>query len=230
MRRVVITRTLPDAHATAAHVRARNAVPVIAPMLHILPCAFDTNIDGAQALVFTSSNGVHAFPKGAARASITVFTVGDATAAAARTAGFLDVRSADGDVAALAALIGATLSPARGKLLHIAGEHVAGDLAAMLRGAGFEAERRTAYAARAADVPPDALSQPFDVVLFHSARAAATFRRLAAAQGVAGCFSAKVAEAAGPGWAQVIVAPRPREDALLDAVLGPAHSSAGASA
>ena len=75
----------------------------------------------------------------------------------------------------------------------------------------------------AAPLPP-ALNGPLDIVLFHSPRAAQRFIELGApnaANLVAGCMSAAIAEAAGKvSWRRIITAPRPREDDLLAATLG----------
>jgi uroporphyrinogen-III synthase len=221
-RRVAITRARPEAERTAARVRAYGAEPVLASLLTIVPCGYDTSSEGAQALIFTSSNGVRAFPDvRSARAKI-VLAVGDATAEAARAAGFTDVRSAAGDVAALAALAKAALDPAGGKLIHIGGDHLAGDLSGQLAAVGFNVERRVAYAAVTASALPEAFSAPLDIVLFHSPRAAEAFLALGApgaASLTAGCLSQAVAAAAGSGWRRLIVAPTPREEALLDAAL-----------
>ncbi|MBK8543629.1 MAG: uroporphyrinogen-III synthase [Caulobacteraceae bacterium] len=153
-----------------------------------------------------------------------VLAVGDVTAAAAREAGFNDVRSANGDVRSLAALAKAQLDPAKGKLIHIAGDHVAGDLGGDLRAAGFSVDWRLAYASIAAMVLPDALLGPLDVVLFHSTRAAETFAALGAPNAdklTAGCLSESVAQAAArTSWKRIITAPYPREDDLLTATLG----------
>lgn len=224
MLRVAITRAQPEADRTAERVRARGAEAIVAPLITIVPCGYDTNTEGAQAIVFTSSNGVRAFPDARGARDRIVLTVGDVTAAAARAVGFTDVRSADGDVRSLAALAKTQLDPAKGKLIHIAGDHVAGDLGGELRAAGFDVERRLAYASVAADALPEALSGPLDIVLFHSARAAETFVALGApnaARLTAGCLSPAIAEAAGKAaWKRVITAPHPREDDLLAATLG----------
>jgi uroporphyrinogen-III synthase len=224
MLRVAITRAEPEADRTAERVRARGAVAIVAPLLTIVPCAYDTNTEGAQAILFTSSNGVRAFPDIRGARDRVVLTVGDATAEAAREAGFSNVRSADGDVGALAALARAELDPAKGKLIHIAGDHVAGDLGGELRAAGFSVERRLAYASVAASVLPEALRTSLNIVLFHSARAAETFLALGApnaAQLTAGCLSAAIAEAAAKtSWNRIVIAPQPREDDLLAATLG----------
>lgn len=231
--RVAITRALPDAERTAERVRSKGAEAIVAPLLTIIPCAYDTKVEDAQALLFTSVNGVRAFPDARRVSAKPVLTVGDATAEAARAAGFSNVVSADGDVHALAALAKARLTPSAGPLIHIGGEHLAGDLAGELRVAGFVVGRRIAYTARAATTIPAGLLQPLDIILFHSARAAETFVALGApnaAKLTAACISPVVAQAAiATFWARIVVSPAPREDALLAAALAP-DSPAGASA
>lgn len=223
MLRVAITRALPEAEATAARVRELGGAPVIAPLLTIVPCGYDTNIEDAQALVFTSINGVRAFPAIREAQDKIILAVGDATAAAAHAAGHKDVRSADGDVASLAALAKTILDPTKGKIIHIAGEHIAGDLAGVLQTAGYQIERRTAYAAVQASTLPPQLKEPLDIVLFYSARAAEAFVAFGApnsAQLTAACMSPGVAEkAATAAWKRIIVAPAPREDDLLRVTL-----------
>lgn len=222
--RVAITRAEPEAARTAERVRARGHEPIVAPLITIVPCGYDTSTEGAQAIIFTSTNGVRAFPDARGARDRIVLTVGDATAAAAREAGFTDVRSADGDVRSLAALAKRDLDPAKGKLIHIAGDHVAGDLGGELRAAGFNVERRLAYASVAAGPLPEALNGPLDVVLFHSPRAAERYIALGApnaAMLTAGCLSAAIAAEAGKtAWKRIITAPHPREDDLLAATLG----------
>ena len=177
MLRVAITRAQPEADRTAERVRALGHEAIVAPLITIVPCGYDTSTQGAQAIIFTSSNGVRAFPDARGARDRIVLTVGDVTAAAAREAGFNDVRSADGDVRSLAALVKRELDPAKGKLIHIAGDHVAGDLGGELRAAGFSVERRLAYASVAAGALPEVLTGPLDIVLFHSTRALRCARR-----------------------------------------------------
>lgn len=232
--RVAVTRAEPEAAATAARVRAMGAEPVMAPLLSIGPVRFDTGLAGVQALLFTSSNGVRAFAAATTARAARVLAVGDATAEAARAAGFADVRSAGGDVKALAALARETLSPDGGALLHISGAHAAGDIVGELKRAGFVAERRVAYEAHAAATLPETLKQPVDVVLFHSGRAAEAFVALGApnsAAMAAACISQAAADVAAQAkWARLIVAPRPRDPDLLMAALSAGDTPAGASA
>jgi uroporphyrinogen-III synthase len=211
-----------------------GALPVLTPLLRISPVAFDADVGGAQALLFTSGNGVQAFAFANPKArKLTVITVGDATADMARNNGFAGVISAEGDIEALIEKATWALKPAVGKVIHFSGAHVAGDLVGALRAAGFDAESRIAYVAVAADSWPAAFGEPLDIVLFHSARAAETFVALGApnaAKLTAACMSEAVAQAASKAhWARIIVSPAPREDALLRAALAP-DSPSGASA
>jgi uroporphyrinogen-III synthase len=224
-KRIAVTRAQPEADATAARIRARGHEAIIAPLLEIVPRAVDTNVGDAQALLFTSSNGVHAFPVTQDAKTIRVFAVGDATAEAAHDAGFANTESADGDVRTLAALVESKLDPRAGKLIHIGGADLAGDLGGELAATGFSVERRIAYAAMPAQTLPSSFQQALDIVLFHSARAAEAFIALGAPNAshmTAACISANTAVAARKtAWSRVIVAPRPREIDLLDTALGP---------
>jgi len=221
--RVAITRMLPEAHATAARVRALGHEALLAPLLSVEARAFDTNVGGVQALFFTSTTGVRAFAQATGDRDARVLAVGDTTAEAARAAGFADVTSADGDVIALVALAAHSLDPKAGPLVHVAGAQVAGDLVSRLKAAGFVAEWRVGYEAVAATTLPAAFAQNPNIVLFHSARAADALVALGAPRSgemIAGCFSQTVADAAGRvPWKRIIVAPKPREEALLAAAL-----------
>src|SRR5580765_8394759 len=113
-KRVAITRAQPEAERTAEKLRALGADPVIAPLLEVKDRAFDADVRGVQAFLFTSANGVRASVHKIADRAQPALTVGDATARAARDAGFTDVRSAGGDVTALSALANASLDPKAG--------------------------------------------------------------------------------------------------------------------
>lgn len=234
MLRVAITRAQPEAESTAVRVRAMGAAALLTPLLIIEPRAFDADVHGVQALLFTSANAVRAFAAASPARDRAVLAVGDASADAARVVGFANVRSAKGEVSALAALAKDRLDPAQGTVLHFSGAHIAADLAGVLSAAGFRTERRVCYAARAVEALPPGLAGPLDLMLFHSPRAAEIFVRLGApgsATLTAACLSPAVAAAAGAAnWGSLIIAPAPREDALLEAALGGLGAPSGASA
>jgi uroporphyrinogen-III synthase len=231
--RLLVTRAEPGASETARRIEALGGEAALAPMLSIRNIPADADTAHAQAVLFTSANGVAAFAAASAARALPVLCVGEATAAAARAAGFARVESADGDAAALVDRARALFAPERGPLIHISGAAVAGDVVGALQAAGFAAERRTFYAADPARRLPDAVlarlratPPTLDAVLLHSPRGAAIFAALlnAAAPDAAGaliacCLSENVARAAAraAAWAQIVVAAAPREEALLRA-------------
>jgi uroporphyrinogen-III synthase len=111
--RVWITRAEPGASRTAARLQDMGLKPIIAPLLVVEPLTpVLPDLAIFTALAFTSPNGVAAYASLTPRRDHAVFAVGDATAQAASAAGFPDVRSAQGDLTALARLIAASLSDA----------------------------------------------------------------------------------------------------------------------
>lgn len=162
-----MTRARPGADRTAARLAALGHEAIVAPLLEIrrLPQA-PPDLDGVSALVFTSMNGVEAFAALTPTRRLPVFTVGDATAAAARAHGFDDVVSAHGAIGDLARLLASRRHD--GVVLAPGAREPAGDLPALVPGARLR--RLPVYAAHEtqAVVPPP----PLAAVLAHSPRAA----------------------------------------------------------
>jgi uroporphyrinogen-III synthase len=222
---VLITRPEPQARALATALAAEGWWPILWPLMTVAPLA-TPDLGGAQAVLLTSANAARLTPA----APIPALCVGAATARAAREAGFADVRSADGDAAALAALARATLDPSAGPLAFVRGETVAGDLAGALRAAGFDVTEHVAYAARPALAAPAAVATALDrgavaAALFYSPRTAEIFADLcsgwrdALARTTAVAISdAAAAPLAALGFAAVRVAARPDDAAMRDAL------------
>lgn len=179
---VWITRAEPGASGTAARAAALGFDPRVVPLLELADLAVaPEDLEGGGPLAFSSANGVRAFARLSTRRAGPVYVVGPATAAAAGSVGFQDIRMADGDVAALAARILA--DPPAGEVIHASARTPAGDLAGRLRAAGRPARRVAVYAMRESWPEPvaleAALAAPF--VLVHSPRAGRVLaRRLAA--------------------------------------------------
>lgn len=211
--RVWVTRAQPAADRTAARLRALDLEPVVQPLLAVQPL-FPAlpDLDRFAALVFTSLNGVAAYAHLTPRRDAPVFAVGDATAQAARDAGFTEVRSAAGDLGDLARLLaGAAPDP----LLALAAETPAGDLVQSLRQAGGAqtVEMLTVYRTvpTAAPVPP-----AVDAVLIHSPRAAREAARIRwPADAVVACISPAAAAPLQTVGRACAVSPRPNETDLL---------------
>lgn len=172
---VWITRAQPGASATAERIRARGHEPIVVPLLEVRPLR-DVHVDltGVVALAFTSANGVRAFASLSSERAIQVFTVGAATAQAAREAGFNKVLSADGDVAQLGDRIAARRREIKGVVLHPGAAEPAGDLAGALQAKGLEARALPIYDTTPTTLSPEDLLAvtAVDTVLLHSPKAA----------------------------------------------------------
>lgn len=227
---LIVTRPREEAEDLARQLQDLGHRVLIEPMLTIQPIT-DANLDlgDAAALLLTSANGVRALAGCTARRDLAVLAVGEATAAAARHAGFVDVATAGGDVVALAALVRQRLAPDDGVLVHVAGSAVAGDLAGDLGADGYKLRRAVLYDAatteRLSAASRAALrAGQIDGVLFFSARSAATFVKLLLQDGLGEVcrgvdlygLSAAVGEAAAKvPWRRQIIAAMPRQDDLL---------------
>ena len=230
-KRALITRPQEDSADAAIALARRGITPVLAPMMQIEYAAQDigNEVSLAQAILFTSRNGVRAFARLVPTRDIRVLAVGDSTAALAREMGFVNVESAQGDSADLGRLTIERLKPSDGLLFHAAGATVAGDLTEALNKAGFKTVRRALYEAKAAETLADdtvtALrDRTLDYVLFFSPRTGRIFADLVEKAGLANtcdsltaiCLSDAVAsEIADIKWREVRVARQPTTTALL---------------
>lgn len=193
-RPLLVLRPEPGASATASRARALGLSPVVAPLFEILPVVWAAPDPARfEAVAMTSANAArHAGAALAQYAHLPLFAVGEATADAAREAGFERITTGDGDAAALHPLL-----PAR--TLHIAGEDH--------RGLGGEAVIVYRSVLREMpDLPSNA------VALLHSPRAAAAFDRPVHA---IVAISAATRDAVRADAAIVAVAERPTDDAML---------------
>jgi len=223
---VWITRAQPGADATAERVRKLGLEAIVAPLLEVRPIA-DATIDLAEvsALVFTSANAVAAFAKRSDVRALRVFTVGDATATAARAQRFGSVLSAQGDVTALAKALAARRRELPGVILYPAAAEPSQDLAGALAAVGLNV-RQTALYETVEVAPSEALAvrlPEVEGVLLHSAKAAralATFLKQTPAPHLAAfCLSPQVARPlARAPLAIRVAAPAPNETALLSLI------------
>lgn len=241
-RRVLVTRPAADAAPLAQAITARGGEPLCEPLLDIDFINQSVDLTGVAALVFTSANGVRAFARNAGRRDFPVYAVGGVTAQTARNAGFTHVSAAGGDVASLVALLRDNVDPSQGRLLHVAGRHVAGDLQGLLTADGFDVTRAVLYHATAAErLSPaarmllrhgDGVHNGATVVLY-SPRTARIFLELALREGLAAamgncaalCLAPAVMRAAVAGgkgaggyWGMSAVAAAPDPSALLEAL------------
>ena len=233
--RVLVTRPELDGERTAQGLRARGCEVLLAPVLQVefLERA-DLGAGPWDAVAITSANAAHALTRHARRSEIVglpALTVGRRTAEAAHAAGFAEVASANGNERALAELMVGRFGDGS-KILYLAGEDRAGDLAAAVAPKGIRVETIVVYRAVAVACldPPvaDALKAgTVDAVVHFSRRSAAVYLDCARTAGVLDnalkpfhyCLSQAVAEPLiSAGARRVAVAKSPEENALLDLV------------
>lgn len=166
---VWVTRT--NGERTAKAVEALGHEAIVAPVLATR--AVDAALGTARfdAVIFTSRNGVSAFADQADRRDCPAWCVGDATAEAARQAGFSDIISAEGDVQALFDKLKAE-APRTIRFLYASAREPAAPLTAWMWAEGFSVTQVAVYETYA--ITPAIKDGDLDRVthvLIHSARA-----------------------------------------------------------
>jgi uroporphyrinogen-III synthase len=228
--RVLVTRPQLDGERVLAVLAARGVEGLLAPLLDIdYLDAGSLDIKDVQAVLFTSTNGVRAFAKCCEERSILALCVGERTAVEAKAENFSSVKSANGNVEDLVALVKETLHANDGALLHPAGTNVAGDLASLLQAAGYSYRREVLYSAHKAQTLPEPIVRALTAgdlngVLLYSPRTAQAFSKLVMDGGLghtldrvtAYCLSPAVADAiVDLPWKTIKIADHPNQDALL---------------
>jgi uroporphyrinogen-III synthase len=229
--RVLVTRPLEDSQRTAQELERRGHAAVIAPLFEIKHLdGPEPALEGVQAVLATSGNGVRGFARRSARRDIPLFAVGAQTAATAEQEGFCYIRNAQGDAAALATMVCSQLRPEAGALLHASGTNASPALVTELTHAGFEIRTRMLYdIIETSELPApaaDALrSNMLDAVLIYSPRSARLLvDRVKRAGLVPNCARLVVCcisqEAAASlediAFAELRIAAHPDQDSLLD--------------
>ncbi|MBT5047150.1 MAG: uroporphyrinogen-III synthase [Rhodospirillaceae bacterium] len=228
---VMLTRPRSDSEKLATQLRAGGDNVHVEPMLEIVATGASLSLDGLQAILVTSANGVRCLAEATGQRHMPLYAVGDATARRAEEAGFVSVESAQGDARTLAALVASRLDPAAGTLLHVRGEDGTGDLSATLEAKGFTVTSAILYKAVTATGLSAAgrdymAAEKCDTILFFSPRTARTFVSLIHEAGLqdrcaritAICLSRAVADEAAPlPWADVRIAATPDQTAMIQA-------------
>jgi uroporphyrinogen-III synthase len=208
MRPLVILRPEPGASRTAEQARRRGLEPRIVPLFEIVPLAWSApdprQFDG---LVITSANAIRFGGAGLGRLrALPVHAVGEASAAAARAAGFAVDSTGTGDAEAMDL-------PAGRRLLHLRGlDH---------RPVG-STQSIPVYEARTINYPDGLPALAGSVVAVHSPRAGRRLGELAAERSATAiaAISAAAAAACGSGWQRVEAAAEPNDAALLALAAG----------
>jgi len=219
--KVLIIRPQPGADATARRFEGAGYAPVLIPLFaieHLPPPS--VSVEGYDAIVLTSGNAARA-ARGFLESArdIPIYAVGSATASALA---HLSLPVAATGSSGVEALVGVAAADGRKKLLWLAGE----DHSAVPQIAGVHIDIAIVYRSAALETPAHFAAQVelCDAVILHSSRAAAHFAGLCDAGGLSrskialATFSNAIAQSAGDGWAQIIVAPLPNDAALMDTI------------
>ena len=215
---LLVVRPEPGNAATLAAARALGIEAHGDPLFEIVATAWDTPPAAEfDAVLIGSANALrHGGMALAQYAALPAYVVGQASAEAARQAGFAVAAVGEGRLQGLTARLA---KDGRRRVLRLAGmEHiplVSGADTAIETVVLYEAQPRPLSAAGAALLPDGA------AVLLHSAAAARQFASECARLDVQrntialACLGPRIAAAAGDGWASVASAERPDDTALL---------------
>ena len=235
--RVLVTRPEPGASETARRLTAMGHEPAVLPLTEIrrLDLTDPPDARDFDAVVATSGAALRSAPPAllASLLDLPLFAVGDATAEAARKAGFARAESASGDSPALAAQVVLTL-PEGSRIVYLCGRVRTGDLAERLRKAGFAVATVETYDTlpiefQSSEIGELLEARPVDAVLLYSANAAVLFARLLASREAGPlvraarllCMSARAAQALPESArARSEIARTPDEPALLRLLAG----------
>jgi uroporphyrinogen-III synthase len=162
---LLVTRPEPDASEQKARLEAMGIVATIAPLLTVETEPIPAEaLNGITGLIATSRNAIRALERSAnmpAARTLPLFAVGPGTAGAARQAGFKAIITGPATAGELANVI-KTRAPS-GRLLHIAGETLAYDVAADLMANGIDVDTLTAYRI----IPRETLQEDVSLGLQH---------------------------------------------------------------
>ena len=206
MRKLLLLRPEPGLSTSAERARALGLQVIACPLFRIEPVTWETpNPARYDGLFLTSANAVrHGGPGLGSLGGLSVHAVGEATAAAARDAGFRVETIGHGGAAELLGRL-----PKSIRLLHLAGEHHR-DIE------DARTDRIIVYRSAEIEDPVLPLLEGL-VVAVHSPRAGRRLAELAGNRSRAriAAISRAAAEACGSGWERIEAAAEPNDNSLL---------------
>jgi uroporphyrinogen-III synthase len=230
--RVVVTRPEISAVRTAERLKAMGHDPVLLPLseaFHHPQIAEEALRGPYSALAVTSAEAMRVLSAPGFELDVgkTVFAVGDATAAAASSAGFREVHAGAGDGKDLAEMIASFPDARHQEILYLAGKPRAATFEDRLGALGISVRIAEIYEMITIDHSPADLERtlsgpPAEAVLLYSQENAARFFDLLTSQTAllsrmrVLCISARAAAAVPEAFSgRIEIAQSPTEDALL---------------
>lgn len=229
--KLFITRPEIDGLKTAEKLKKLGHVVAMFPIIKI-EFVKGHNIKKADALIFTSKNGVRSIGNMDIDKGILIFTIGKQTAIEAKKLGFKRVFSANGSQNTLLDLILLHGSSPKGSFVHLSGEHIKDDLVGILNSKNLRAERQITYKAIALKKMPSKLieaikSKELDGGIFYSIRSANIFKDMVEKNHLnedtknltAFVLSENIKDSLNKEeWKNIIVAPNPNETSLINQI------------
>jgi len=146
---ILLTRPLEDSHELILKFQRLGHEVSHMPLINIEGKKYEPlNFLDFKGIIFTSANAIKFFDIKPIDKKIICFCVGSATEKKARSCGFQNILSADGNVNNLKELILQNYNSSDGKLLYVSGEIISNDLDQQLISEGYNVKRIVNYSAK----------------------------------------------------------------------------------
>ena len=181
---ILLTRPLEDIQELILKFQELGHIVSHMPVIKIEKVNYKSiNFSEFSGIIFTSSNAIKHLDTRSIDKNKICFCVGSATEKKARSVGFQNVISTDGNVSNLKELILQNFNHSSGKLLYISGEVIINDLDQDLISSGYDVKRIINYAARSIEnldekfIEKLKLKMP-EIVYIYSQNSALSFLKL----------------------------------------------------
>jgi len=181
---ILLTRPLEDIQELILKFQELGHVVSHMPVIKIEKVNYKSiNFSEFSGIIFTSSNAIKYLDTRIIDKNKICFCVGSATEKKARSVGFQNVISADGNVSNLKELILQNFNPSSGKLLYVSGEVTTNDLDQDLISNGYDVKRNINYTARSIENLDEKFIEKLkqkmpDIVYVYSQNSALSFLKL----------------------------------------------------
>ena len=143
---ILLTRPLEDCSEMIVKFKSLGHMVSHLPLLKIAKVNFDqVNFSNYKGIIFTSANAIKFLESKKIDKNILCFCVGSATEKQAKSAGFQNIISAEGNIGNLKELILQNFDQNEGKLIYVSGETISSNLDEQLSTEGYMIERIINY-------------------------------------------------------------------------------------
>ena len=181
---IIITRPIDDSLEIISKFKTLGHKVTHLPLLDINKISHEiVNFKNYKAIIFTSTNAIKFLDTKDIPKSISCFCVGGATERKARSVGFLNAISSEGNVEALKELIFRTHEKNDGKLVYFSSEFITMDLDKILIANGYKVDRVINYTTTPIEyINENIINQlknsPADIMYVYSEKSAINLKNL----------------------------------------------------